>query len=148
MDTFRDIAPYRGQDFLDAVARVKQNKAGIGEILASVVPKEQRLTLPGLAEKTAYVLEQLDHVENYDDFQRTITAGVFLPMILENSVDAFTISGTEHLDSESSYLYVSTHRDIILDCALIDLALAKEGQMLCEMAIGDNLLLNEFVTDL
>ncbi len=148
LETFRDIAPYRGQDFFDAVARVKQNKAGIGEILASVVPKEQRSMLPGLAEKTAYVLEQLDHVESYDDFQRTITAGVFLPMILEQSVDAFTISGAEHLDSESAYLYVSTHRDIILDCALIDLALEREDQMLCEMAIGDNLLLNEFVTDL
>ena len=43
---------------------------------------------------------------------------------------------------------MSNHRDIVLDCALIDLALDGGGQMLCEMAIGDNLLKTEFATDL
>ncbi len=44
---------------------------------------------------------------------------------------------------------MSNHRDIVLDCALIDFALDRGGgKMLCEMAIGDNLLTNQFITDL
>ncbi|HNZ94957.1 MAG TPA: 1-acyl-sn-glycerol-3-phosphate acyltransferase, partial [Sphaerochaeta sp.] len=101
-----------------------------------------------LQESVKHIVSLLDHVTTYEEFQRTITAGFFLPKIVEKSVTAFTHSGTEKLANDQAYLYVSNHRDIILDCALIDLALAQADQMLMEMAIGDNLLTNQFVTDL
>ncbi|MFA5447779.1 MAG: 1-acyl-sn-glycerol-3-phosphate acyltransferase [Sphaerochaeta sp.] len=148
LSAYRDIAPYRGQDVLDAVERVKQNVDGIVEFLGSVSPVETAQQRAALKAKVGYILKALDEVRTYDDFQRKITAGVFLPQVVENSVDEFTFSGTESLDKETAYLFVSTHRDIVLDCALIDLALDAADQMLCEMAIGDNLLTNEFVTDL
>ncbi|NMA23839.1 MAG: glycerol acyltransferase, partial [Spirochaetales bacterium] len=136
LSAYRDIAPYRGQDVLDAVERVKQNVDGIVEFLGSVSPVETAQQRAALKAKVGYILKALDEVRTYDDFQRKITAGVFLPQVVENSVDEFTFSGTESLDKETAYLFVSTHRDIVLDCALIDLALDAADQMLCEMAIG------------
>ena len=148
LDAYRDIAPYRGQDFLDAVERVKHNAEGIESFLGSVCTLETKEQRKALKRKVEYILAKLDEVRDYDEFQRFITAGVFLPMVVENSITEFTFSGTDELDSSMAHLYVSNHRDIVLDCALIDLALDGGGQMLCEMAIGDNLLTNEFVTDL
>jgi len=87
-------------------------------------------------------------VQSYDDFQRNITAGIFLPAIIKKSVDQFTVTGLEHTEKDKAYLFMSNHRDIVLDCAFIDYALGHGDRMLCEMAIGDNLLTNQFITDL
>ncbi len=145
---YKDIAPYRGQDVHDAIRRVLENKDAIYRILASLGPTETAEQQKNLADSAAYIAHQLAKVQTYDDFQRYITAGIFLPAIIEKSVQAFSVSGTEHTQKDLSYLFMSNHRDIVLDCALIDLALLKGDRMLCEMAIGDNLLTNQFVTDL
>ncbi|HPK47242.1 MAG TPA: 1-acyl-sn-glycerol-3-phosphate acyltransferase [Sphaerochaeta sp.] len=148
LDAYRDIAPYRGQDFLEAIQRVKSNPEGITSFLRSVVSVDTEEQRQNLKRKIAQILSLLDEVTDYDQFQRRITAGLFLQMIVENSISGFSYSGIENLDSSTAYLYMSNHRDIVLDCALIDLALDGGGQMLCEMAIGDNLLKTEFATDL
>ncbi|MGI6437137.1 MAG: glycerol acyltransferase [Sphaerochaeta sp.] len=148
INSYRDIAPYRGQDVLDAVERVKAHEKAIAQFIAMLDPPRTNDERLALQESVKHIVSLLDHVTTYEEFQRTITAGFFLPKIVEKSVTAFTHSGTEKLANDQAYLYVSNHRDIILDCALIDLALAQADQMLMEMAIGDNLLTNQFVTDL
>ena len=145
---YRDIAPYEGQAVIDAVNRIKAYPKFL-ENMAEVL-------YSGNIIKTAWKSHQmkdqipplLDKVKSYDDFQRLITAGVFLPTIERNSMTSFTFSGIEHLDKQSSYLFISNHRDIVLDCALLDLALIRSGYPICEMAIGDNLLVNQFTTDM
>ena len=145
---YKDIAPYRGQAVRDAIARVLENKEAIYRIMSSVGPAETVEQQKKLEKYSQYILSQLDKVTTYDEFQSFITAGIFLPSILEKSVDAFSFSGLENTQKDKAYLFMSNHRDIVLDCALIDLALFKGDRMLCEMAIGDNLLTNQFVTDL
>src|SRR5665648_234529 len=41
----------------------------------------------------------------------------FLEGILESSTSGLTIGGLEHLKKDQSYLYISNHRDIVLDSA-------------------------------
>jgi len=43
---------------------------------------------------------------------------------------------------------ISNHRDIVLDSALINYAMVKTGKQIAEIAFGDNLLINDFVSDL
>lgn len=145
---YKDIAPYRGQDVRDAVQRVLSNKDAVQKILASLGPAETPKEMEDLQSYASHILHALGNVQTYDDFQRYVTAGLFLPAILKKSVDTFSYSGAENTDKDLSYLFMSNHRDIVLDCALIDLALLKADRMLCEMAIGDNLLTNQFITDL
>ncbi len=71
-----------------------------------------------------------------------------MPAVLKKSARNFSVSGLENLKPDEAYFFISNHRDIILDCALIDLALKEGGMGMCEMAIGDNLLYNSFVKDL
>ncbi|MFR3852363.1 MAG: hypothetical protein ACLTXP_09370 [Odoribacter splanchnicus] len=54
----------------------------------------------------------------------------------------------ENLRPDTSYLFISDHRDIILDSAILNLLLRKNGFKYTEAAIGSNLLVNEWVTDL
>lgn len=145
---YKDIAPYRGQDVRDAITRILENKDAIYKILASLGPAESAEQQKQLAQNAAYIAGILEKVETYDDFQRHIAAGIFIPAIIKKSMHAFTYSGTEHTKKDTSYLFMSNHRDIVLDCALIDMALLQGDRMLCEMAIGDNLLTNQFITDL
>jgi hypothetical protein len=145
---YKDIAPYRGQDVRDAIARVLANKDAIHKILASVGPAETEEQQKLISQYADHIVKNLEQVTNYDEFQKHITAGIFLPAIIQKSVNTFSFSGMEHTTKEQSYLFMSNHRDIVLDCALIDMALLKGDRMLCEMAIGDNLLTNQFVTDL
>lgn len=145
---YKDIAPYRGQDVRDAIKRVLENKDAMYKMLASLGPAETAEQQKKLSDSAAYIAGILEKVETYDDFQQRITAGIFLPIIIQKSVNTFSFSGTEHTSKDLAYLFMSNHRDIVLDCALIDLALLKGDRMPCEMAIGDNLLTNQFVTDL
>ncbi len=53
------------------------------------------------------------------------------------------------IDMEKRYTFVSNHRDIVLDSALLDVLLVDTGcKTTCEIAIGDNLLSLPWVKDL
>ncbi|HHT30683.1 1-acyl-sn-glycerol-3-phosphate acyltransferase, partial [Petrimonas mucosa] len=46
------------------------------------------------------------------------------------------------------HLYISNHRDIVLDAAFLNILLFDRGTDTCEIAIGDNLLIYRWITDL
>lgn len=53
------------------------------------------------------------------------------------------------IDTNSRYTFVSNHRDIVLDSALLDVMLIEAGfNTTCEIAIGDNLLAAPWIEDL
>src|SRR5674476_1036501 len=64
----------------------------------------------------------------------------FLEGILKSSTKGLTISGLENLKKDQSYLYISNHRDIVLDSALLNVEMYKFGYKSTEIAIGSNLL--------
>ena len=45
-------------------------------------------------------------------------------------------------------MFISKHRDITLDPALINYVLVKNGFRIVAIAVGDNLMINELVSDL
>jgi len=59
-----------------------------------------------------------------------------------------TSSGIEHLDPKKPYIFISNHRDIVLDSALLNYFLHQAGFPTAEIAIGDNLLGREWIKDL
>lgn len=148
VEQYKDIAPYRGPDVREAIERVLKDKDALLRILSSLGPVETEAERQQVEAYAKYIVSQLETVTSYDEFQERITAGVFLPAIIDKSVDTFSFDGLQQIEDDKAYLFMSNHRDIVLDCALIDLALYKDGKMFCEMAIGDNLLTNQFVTDL
>ena len=70
----------------------------------------------------------------------------FIEMIIKNSIknsmDSFEIKGLDTFDN-SNCLYISNHRDIFLDSALLQNHLYDIGKPFTEISLGDNLMVNE-----
>ena len=134
-DKYRDIEPYFGSDFENAMKRLSSQREYIGAFALMLSGSD----LTAVASTVRDITSRLGDVHSYDDFQRVITAGYFIPSVIGNTMTDFTVSGGENLDPEKGYLFISNHRDIILDCMLLDYALLNEGKPLCEMAVGDKI---------
>ena len=72
----------------------------------------------------------------------------FIEMIIKNSInntmDSFEISGLDTILRVNN-LYISNHRDIFLDSALLQNHLYDIGKPFTEISLGDNLIVNETV---
>ena len=64
------------------------------------------------------------------------------------SMDQLFIEGLEDITDQISRLYISNHRDIVLDSALINYGLNANNLNTSEIAIGSNLLATPWVKDL
>ena len=90
---------------------------------------------------------QMRGIETIFDFQTKVIVPL-LDKLLSQSTQGLNYSGIKNLEKDKCYLFVSTHRDIVLDSALIDYALLKEGFSTAEIAIGDNLMKIPWIVDL
>lgn len=143
-EKFRDIEPYFGKDFEDAIKRLLSQREYVGAFAYMISGSD----LIAVASIVKEITQKMSNLKNYDDFQRAITAGYLIPIVVKSTMDSFSVSGGENLDPNKGYLFISNHRDIILDCTLLDYALLLKNKPLCEMAVGDNLMANQFVEDL
>ncbi|WP_316931176.1 1-acyl-sn-glycerol-3-phosphate acyltransferase [Nonlabens marinus] len=82
-----------------------------------------------------------------NDFQREVIS-VTVKRVLEETSAGLTTTGFDKLDPEQSYLYISNHRDIVLDTCLINLTLFNYDLIRTASAIGDNLVQRPFVNAL
>jgi 1-acyl-sn-glycerol-3-phosphate acyltransferase len=68
--------------------------------------------------------------------------------VLQKSSEGLTTSGFEKLEKNTSYLFISNHRDIILDTSLLNVCLFDHGLVMTASAIGDNLVKKDFLLNL
>jgi len=85
------------------------------------------------------ILTAKDRVNSVGDFQEKIAYPLF-KTIEKNSISQLTSSGLEHLEPAAQYLFVSNHRDIILDSAFLNIVLFEQKFRTSQIAIGDNLM--------
>lgn len=144
-DKYKDFSPYdEGKDFEDAKKRLLDKREYLG-VLAYLIAGND---LKGVSSLLESFIAGIEKVHNYSEFQEKVTGGFFIPTVVKNSTTGFSFSGAEKIDSNKGYLYISNHRDIILDCMLLDYGLLMNNKPLVEMAVGDNLMANQFVEDL
>jgi len=81
------------------------------------------------------------------DFQKAFCY-VFLKELMSKASTGFDMDA-QAIDVSRRYTFVSNHRDIVLDAALLDVLLLDSGAATtCEIAIGDNLLAAPWIKDL
>ena len=87
------------------------------------------------------VIKKLQACHTCSDFQVT-----FIEMIIKNSIrntmDSIEIVGLEGIDTTNS-LFISNHRDIFLDSALLQNHLYDIGRPFTEISLGDNLMVSD-----
>lgn len=91
--------------------------------------------------------EQFKNIHSVSDFQHNFIAHT-IRQILAKSSEGLTTSGFDKLDKQTPYLFISNHRDIVLDTSLINLVLLEKGLIMTASAIGDNLVQKTFLHDL
>ncbi len=89
-------------------------------------------------------LEQFRDVHSISDFQHQFVAYA-VRQILAKSSEGLTTSGFDKLDKNTPYLFISNHRDIVLDTSLLNLVLLEGGYIMTASAIGDNLVRKKFL---
>lgn len=83
-------------------------------------------------------------IHSLRDFQAKITYYV-LKRIVGNSSTGISSQGLEKLKKQTAYLFISNHHDIVLDPSVLNLALFENGYNTTKIAIGDNLLSDEWI---
>jgi len=94
-------------------------------------------TFPGVDDQVWK--EQLKRTHSTRDFQINFIYPA-VQMVLDKTSDGLSTQGFENLDKHTAYLFISNHRDIILDTSLLNFSLYNHGMMLTASAIGDNLV--------
>ena len=127
-DYFKSIRPYYDHEVPQALQRIKKNSL-IAAMLAYAFPNDTE------EERIARLLS----CQTVADFQVSIMVQV-VEKAIEKSMSGFTYEGFEHLDPSKAYVFISNHRDIILDTSLLNVALHRNGLGMTASAMGDNLL--------
>ena len=134
---FDDIRHYNDSEVQSAIKSLLQDKMfkAVLTQTASYLPKEATL-------QTA-----LNEVNSIDRFQREIIHPV-ANAIKAKTIKELSCSGMENINKEQGHLFISNHRDIVLDSVLLNLILVENGIDTTKIAIGDNLLIYPWITDL
>ena len=91
--------------------------------------------------------DQLKRTHSIRDFQCNFIYNS-VQNVLAKSSEGLTTSGFEKLEPNTSYLFISNHRDIILDTSLLNVSLFDQGLVMTASAIGDNLVKKSFLKTL
>ncbi|TRZ46361.1 1-acyl-sn-glycerol-3-phosphate acyltransferase [Robertkochia solimangrovi] len=128
-----DIRPYHDDEVNDALQAISRHPM----IMALL-----QFTFPD--KPMAEIKKIVESCHSIRDFQtRVIYKSV--QMVLERSSEGFTTSGFEKLEPGVPYLFISNHRDIILDTSLLNVALYDHDLIMTASAIGDNLVGKPFL---
>ena len=133
---FDDIRPYYEEEIPAAMQRIAHSDAF--PLLASFVFPDMPL---------AEVRKKVESFQTTHDFQHGVMYFVN-EQIIQRSITEFSCSGLERLNPEKNYLFVSNHRDIMLDASLLQNHLVDGGFETTEITFGANLMVSPLVVDI
>ena len=147
MEPFDDIRPYHDHEVRPTLDYLLKDKDLLNVLAHHRYPGMTR-RIPGLMNWiTSLVLQRKSrHISDIRSFQAIIEP--YLTRVINTTTSKVTYSGLDSLDASKAYLFLSNHRDIVLDPALVNYALYKDNRETCRIAIGDNLVKRPFVSDL
>lgn len=133
MSKFDTIRPYYDSEVNDGICSV---------ITHPMMKALMNFTFPDVDENVW--IGQLQKTHSIRDFQVNFVYHS-VQKVLQRSSEGLTTSGFEKLEKNTSYLFISNHRDIILDTSLLNVALYEHGLVMTASAIGDNLVKKDFL---
>lgn len=145
-DPFAEIRPYSNSDAPMVFARLVRDDE-LADIIALWRLPWIAGVWPALARQLGkvWLVMAARRLQTVEDLQNLIAPNLS-KMIKKTS--HFTVSGIEQLDLTAARLFLSNHRDIVMDTAYANYALHRSGARTLAIAIGDNLLSKPWVADL
>ena len=131
---FADVCPFSDSEFNEKVALLVNEPMFRGVV---------NYAIPGV--DYDIFVKKLLSLKGKDDFQVQIMKP-FLETLVKNTTDGLTLSGEENYEKGKSYTFISNHRDIVLDASFLNLGLIGVDRPTTEVAIGNNLLIYEWIS--
>lgn len=138
MHNFDEIRPYRNDEFSTVMSRLLDDPEFNSLMLKNLNkgPAELELMKAGMRA-----------TKSIEVFQEKFIVPIINQMMADSS-KGVTLRGLDSLDKSRRYLFISNHRDIILDSALLNVEMHASGFSPTEIAIGSNLLIFPWINDL
>ena len=131
---FDDIRPYTDKEVREKIRLLIKDPV-FDEVLMHMFKVRPKVEMVKLQLRTMRRIKQLQGTFIYD----------MLRMIINRTSDGLTSTGIEKLDKKKPYLFISNHRDIVLDAALLNYLIFEKGMNTTQVAIGNNLLLYQWI---
>lgn len=147
MGQFDSIRPYHDHEIPDVLHRLAANPDFLNIIA--------KYRFPRLAKPLGWLLrplisrslgKELANIRTVTDLQKRVAP--YVEQSVRRATDGISFSGIEQLNTDQPHLYLSNHRDIVMDPAYVNFALFQNRIHTPRLAIGDNLLQRPFVSDL
>ena len=136
-EQFSDIAPYSDLEFNQKLSHLVK-EPGFEHAV--------KYAMPSGMDYPAYAA-QLLQVHSQNEFQQKIM-WPFLEMLAKRTTMGITIGGLDNIRTDCNYTFLTNHRDIVLDASFLNLNFLRNGLQTTEIAIGNNLLIYDWITDL
>ncbi|MCB0760396.1 MAG: hypothetical protein KDC12_02660 [Flavobacteriales bacterium] len=133
---FDEIRPYTDEEIPAVVERLIKEPL-LYEMMAWVYPNLDKESIE----------EMLRDITCVEEFQEQIGAPAF-KVVAQMTTSGLTFSHMDRIEMNKPNLFLSNHRDIILDSALLNVSLIEKGLPTTQIAIGNNLLQNKLIYDL
>ncbi|MFV0522133.1 MAG: 1-acyl-sn-glycerol-3-phosphate acyltransferase [Mangrovibacterium sp.] len=139
MGSYHDIRPYHDSEVNSYIQRLLNDDSFL---------QVMSYAYNGDESKIKHAASTLAQVQTRNELQQKFMRPIIEEWIINRTTCGVTCSGLDKLDKSKGYLFISNHRDIILDAAIMNFLMAKEGLDTTEIAIGDNLLIHDWILHL
>lgn len=134
--SYDDIRPYADHELPEVIQRIIA-KPSFKKLVSTLFPER------GFES----IVDELKNIQSVYQLQEQLIQQV-VRAIIKKSIKQLNFKGSENIDLDKPYLFISNHRDIILDSALLNVLLFEHGYETAYIAIGNNLLYSKLVADL
>lgn len=144
---FDDIRPYNDAEVQPTLERLLHDNEFLDTASRFKSPSFSK-ALPRLMRPLVRqaIRKELDGITDVDGFQLLMKR--YLQKVFDKTTTSLTVSGLESLEAARSYCFISNHRDIAMDPAVLNWVLYHNQFKTLRVAIGDNLLTKPFASDL
>ena len=133
---FEGVRPYNDNEVPSAIERISEN-AYFPEVVKYLFPDTD----------VRVFTENFKKIQTADEFQIKIMDKA-IHAILKKTAENLSYGGFDALSNEKNYMYISNHRDILLDSAILQIILFKYKLKTSEITFGSNLMSSQFVIDI
>ena len=134
-DSFAHMRPYLDHEVPEAIA-----------CLVGALDWESQLGPFIGNEHATALIKGMKDLHSVDGFQENLSR-VFIDLLLQRTAEDVTVDFASGFEGHGA-LFISNHRDIVLDPSLINMALLSRGESTTQIGIGSNLLQTEWVEKL
>lgn len=128
-EAFESIRPYKNKEVKEAIEQLLE-EPDFQKVLSLVYPTHN----------LSLVAQKLKNISSIKEFQREVVY-YYLTKIIDKTINKLSFSGIDNIKPKKRYMFMSNHRDIILDSALLNVIFFENEIKTTQIAIGSNLLI-------